>query len=381
MNNIDTIQSEQTRKRAENRYAILRTLQSVSPMKRTEVADYCGIRKSSVTSLVEELMEKRWIRLEDESRPRSPLMINEEYWRIISIQLEPDKIITALIDLSGKVQERKKLTDEKLKTKDGYLKALLKCVAEEVNANKNIFGVSVSIPGMVNPETGTCISSINLPEFTDVPILEILKNKFNLPIIVENDVRASLYTSLYLDKRNTAIESAIYIDITSGVGSTLMVDSKPFPGAHGTAGEIGHLVTGNSGRICRCGQKDCLETYASIPAICSDIKEKLGLELNNTSEIVEAAKSHPEIQNILNEVCKHLAVPLSTMISFTDPEVIILGNQPKQFYKLLIPALKKEITKRQNGPATSEPIIEVGTEDSSLRGAAALLMNSVFKQP
>ncbi|MCH2207496.1 MAG: ROK family transcriptional regulator [Lentisphaerales bacterium] len=381
MNTTDTIHSEQTRKRAENRYAILRTLQSVQPMKRTEVADYCGIRKSSVTSLVEELMEKRWIRLEDESRPRSPLVINENFWRIVSIQLDPGKITTSLINLQGKIQSTNILKDKSLSTKDGYLKAIIKCASKEIKNKKNIFGLALSIPGMIEPETGICINSINLPEFENIPLLELLQEKFNCPIVVENDVRASLYSSLFLEARNTAIESAIYIDVTSGVGSTLMVNGKPFSGAHGTAGEIGHLVAGNSGRICRCGQRDCLETYSSIPAICNDINEKLGLDLNSSLDIIDNIEKHPQIQEILDEACEHLAIPLSSMISFTDPEVIILGNQSRAFYKLLIPALKKAISKRQNGPSTRELSIEIGPEHSSIRGAAALLMDNVFKQP
>lgn len=381
MNTTDTIHSEQTRKRAENRYAILRTLQSVQSMKRTELADYCGIRKSSVTSLVEELMEKRWIRLEDDSRPRSPLVINENFWRIVSIQLDPGKITTSLIDLQGKIQSTNILKDDSLSTRDGYLKAVIKCASEETKNKKNIFGLALSIPGMIDPETGTCINSINLPGFKDIPLLEILKEKFDCPIVVENDVRASLYSNLFLETRHTAIDSAIYIDVTSGVGSTLMVNGKPFPGSNGTAGEIGHLVAGDSGRICRCGQKDCLETYSSIPAICRDIKDKLGLDLSCSQDIVENIEKNPQIQDILDEASEHLAIPLSTMISFTDPEVIILGNQSRAFYKLLIPSLKKAIAKRQNGPATGELNIEIGTEHSSIRGAAALLMDNVFRQP
>ena len=139
--------------------------------------------------------------------------------------------------------------------------------------------------------------------------------------------------------------------------------------------------------ICNCTwpnlplwlKKDRLETYASIPAICSDTK-KIRFRINNTSEIVEAAKSHPEIQNILNEVCKHLVVTLSTMISFTDPEIIILGNQPKQFYKLLIPALKKKLLKKVKWTCYKWPYNRSWNQ-RQFTESAALLMNSVFKQP
>jgi predicted NBD/HSP70 family sugar kinase len=381
MKNTDNTHSEQTRKRAENRYAILRTLQSVQAMKRTEVADYCNIRKSSVTSLVEELIEKRWIRLEDETRPRSPLVINEKFWRIISLQLEPKKITSAEIDLQGNLKTTNTFTEDKLSTRKGYIDAIIQSADQLIKNKKNILGLSVSIPGMVDPSTGTCINSLNLPDFKDVPILEILQKKFSCPIVIENDVRSSLYSSLFLENRTNALDSAIYIDITSGVGSTFMVNGAPYPGAHGTAGEIGHLVAGNDGRPCCCGQLDCLETYSSVPAICSDINKKLNLDLKTSSDIVTASKKHPIIKDVLNEACQHLAIPLSTMISFTDPDVIILGNQSRDFYELLVPGLKAAIEKRQNGPAVGELKIEIAKEHSSLRGVAALFMDQLFQRP
>ena len=326
-------------------------------------------------------MEKKWIRLEDEERPRSPLHMNEKYWQIVSLQLHPHKIIAAHIDLQGTSNNVQTITDLDLSTRESYIASILKVTKSFAKSAKNLFGIAVSTPGMVDPETGNCIAALNLPDFENTPIKEILSKEFSCPIVIENDVRASLYSNILLKSRISKIDSALFVEITSGVGSTLMVNGAPYPGAHGTAGEIGHLVVGDEGRLCRCGQKDCLETYVSIPAICREIKKQLDIEVNSGYEIAQEAKNNADVVKVLDEACSHLAAPLASMIFLTDPEVIILGNQSEDFYKLIAPGLLSSISKFQNGPAVRKLEVEISSEYSSLRGVAALLMDKTFKQP
>lgn len=370
--------SEQSRKRAENRYSILRTLQSVRSMKRTELADHCGIRKSSVTSLVDELLEKKWIRLENPDRPRSPLQMNENVWRIITAELDTGRIIIGEVDLEGDLKGLTEYKSTAMKTRDGMLNELIKYLKEKVKSSKNVLGISLSVPGVIDPDSEKCISAINLPDFNDVPLKKLLQDNFDLPVVIENDVRSSLYCSLYLDKRPEPLQTAIYLDITSGVGSAILVHGSPCPGSNGAAGEIGHLLAGEESRLCRCGQRDCLETYSSIPVICEKINEKTGLKLESSEDIINSIKDHPEIREIIDSSASHIARPLSAMMAALDPEVVILGNQPRTFYEIIIPGLKAELERRLNGPATRSLKIEIAKEHSSMRGAAALLMNQIF---
>ena len=370
--------TEQTRKRAENRYSILRTLQSVRSMKRTELADHCGIRKSSVTSLVDELLDKKWVRLENPDRPRSPLQMNENSSRIITAELDTARIMIGEVDLEGNLKEITEFKSVAMNTKKGMLDALIQHLKEKVAKTKHVLGIALSVPGVIDPNSEKCISAINLPDFNNVPLKKHLTDNFDCPVVIENDVRSSLYCSLYLDKRPQPLDTAIYMDITSGVGSAILVHGSPIPGSNGAAGEIGHLKAGEEGRLCRCGQKDCLETYSSIPIICEKINKKLKLKLESTEDIITAMKDNPEIVDILNEATSHIARPLSAMMAALDPEVVILGNQPRTFYEFIIPGLKSALESRLNGPATRSLKIEIAKEHSSMRGAAALMMDQIF---
>lgn len=378
MDTTNYTHTEQTRKRAENRYSILRTLQSVRSMKRTELADHCGIRKSSVTSLVDELLEKKWIRLENPDRPRSPLQMDEKHWSIVTAELDTGRIIIAEVDLEGNLKELEEFKSKSMFTKKGMLDALVKHLKDRIKKTKNVMGIALSVPGVIDPASEKCVTAINLPDFNNVPLKKLLMDNFNLPVVIENDVRSSLYGSLYLDKRPKPLDTAIYLDITSGVGSAILVHGSPLPGCNGAAGEIGHLRTGDEGRLCRCGQKDCLETYSSIPVICEKINSKFNLTLQTSEDIIEASEKNREIKDILDDSAGHIARPLSAMMAALDPEVVILGNQPRSFYELIIPALKSSLESRLNGPASRSLKIEIAKEHSSMRGAAALLMNQIF---
>ena len=94
---------------------------------------------------------------------------------------------------------------------------------------------------------------------------------------------------------------------------------------------------------------------------------KLGLFIINSGQLM-----------ILKEACEHIAIPLSAMMAAIDPEVVILGNQNRKFYELMTPSLEKALEARLNGPASRNLKLEITREHSSLRGAAAYLMDLQF---
>ena len=265
-------------------------------------------------------------------------------------------------------------------TREHLLEALVNHIRDEVTTQKNILGIAVSAPGLVDSEIGVCINAVNLNDFANVPLCDILTEHFDFPVIVENEVRSSLYCSVFLERRHKPLDNAIYLDITSGVGLAVLVHGSPVGGSNGASGEIGHVKAGDENRLCRCGQRDCLETYASVPAICNDINQAFGLELKTTDDIVAAQKQEPGISEILKNACEHIAIPLSVMMAALDPEVVILGNQPRSFYELLLPYLKDALARRLNGPATRNLDIEIAREHSSMRGSAMVLVDKLFQQ-
>lgn len=378
------MRSEQTKKRNQNRYDILRAIQSRGPLRRSDIARACGIRKSSITGLVDEMINQEVICNDKPERPRSPLVFTVGKWHTVAANVAEGEISFARVDLSGSVTDRftVSITDDSYETiqkilVDGIEKLL------KIMPDRNL-GIGVSLTGIVDPVDGVCLCSINVPQLNGGRIKEYLSNRFAADVVVENDVRASLWAGIWFERFLAQYSNLLYLDITSGVGSSLLMNGTPHVGATFAAGELGHMCAGDEGRSCRCGKRDCLEAYCSIDAIKRDIiavSPGLG-SIKNAVDIAKEASRNVVIANVLDRAMERLSRLLSVLVAYIDPEVILLGNQDPTFYEVVTPMLKKHLLLRLQGCNSSEVDIKIvpSATDSALRGVAGLIINRAFKE-
>ena len=376
--------SEQTKKRNRNRYAILRAIQTQGPLKRSEIARLCGIRKTSITGLVEELVQSGVVCSENPERKRSPLVFTQSEWFAVVAAVDNSEVHFARVDLSGKVTDEsaEKIADDQYETVEGLLVAGIRKLIG-VNPDR-VMGVGVSLPGITDSVEGTIKCSINVPQLSGRNIAASFKEKFGVDVIIENDVRASLWAGIWFEHFLASYRDVLYLDIAQGVSSALLMDGRPHAGATFAAGEMGHMQAGDENRACRCGKLDCLEAYCSIDAIKRDIKAvapQLG-ELETAVDIADAAADNLVVANILDRAMERLSSVLSVLAAYIDPEVILLGNQDPRFYEVIVPLLKKHLVLRQRGFSSTDVDIQIvpSAGNSALRGAAGLVMDRAFKE-
>ncbi|MFC1497084.1 ROK family protein [Verrucomicrobiota bacterium] len=375
--------SEQAKKRDRNRYTILSAIQSQGPLKRTELATKYSIRKSSVTSLVDELITREILCNKIAERPRSPMTFTSGKWFAVAVSVFVEEIHFGRIDLTGKIYD--KLT---LPLKGESQKELLEIISDgigrmlKINPSRSL-GIGIAVPGIVNSNDGICNYAINMPQLRDAKIGAYIKSKFNQSVMVENDVRASLWAGIWFERFLSNYRNVIYLDITSGISSALLVNGQRHVGATFSAGELGHMKAGDENRSCRCGKVDCLETYCSIEAICRDI-HAIAPELGNLKsavDIVDAAKDNVVVMNVLDRAMERLCRLLSVLVAYVDPDVILLGNQDPRFYELVLPMLKKHLLTQLQGCSSGEVDMHIvpSAMDSALRGVAGLVIDNAFK--
>ena len=127
-------------------------------MKRTELAGYCGIRKSSVTSLVDELLSQNWIRSEDKSKPRSPLKMDETYHYVLSVELDARCIRLANVNLDGVLDDLVTHHLQEDISKDHLIELLISYVKDYRASREDLglLGITVAVPGVVDSVNGIC---------------------------------------------------------------------------------------------------------------------------------------------------------------------------------------------------------------------------------
>lgn len=180
----------------------------------------------------------------------------------------------------------------------------------------------VGVPGRVDPETGSIRFAVNLGIDDDpYPLGQELSEAFGLPVVIENDVKvAALGLHDELRRSGQAPSSLILLNIGTGIAAGVVIDGNLLRGAHGMAGEIGHVVVDEKGFRCRCGQRGCLETVAAGPAVAR-------MWHGGAESVFDAASSGDvEAGSVAGEVSGYIARALTWLAATFDVEQVYLGG-------------------------------------------------------
>ncbi|RZT97551.1 glucokinase [Ancylomarina subtilis] len=128
-----------------------------------------------------------------------------------------------------------------------------------------MIGIGVGAPN-ANFKTGCIEHAVNLAWDKQLPLTQLLKDYFPLPVIITNDANAAALGEMYYGGANK-MQNFMVITLGTGLGCGLVMDGKVYNGHHGHAGEVGHVIIRDQGRSCSCGRKGCLETYVSASGI------------------------------------------------------------------------------------------------------------------
>lgn len=186
-------------------------------------------------------------------------------------------------------------------------------------------GVGAAVPGIVDERLGVVRRSANLT-LRDVPLREVLAERLRLPVALAQDARAAARGEALLGAGHDATDF-LYMVLGDGIGSAVVLDGHPRTGAHGVAGEVGHIrVRQDAGLPCGCGGHGCAETLASIPALVQRYTLATG-GLATPAQLLEsvAAGAQPA-SGIWREAMAGLASATAAAVAVLDCDVVVLGG-------------------------------------------------------
>lgn len=373
---------EQQRKRGENRHQILRTLHRNGPTQKSVLAASLGIRKSSITSIVRELVEGGIVKLEEPEQIRSPISINGSAKAVLVGQIAHESIRTARVMMSGEIRDQTQFEYTQDTTPDAIIKLLAASMGRTLADHRDsIVGLGVTVPGVLNTERGVVINASNLSGWRNIPVSEPLQKILGLPVLLGHDARCELLGNTWFGEGLRKLSSALYVSIHHGIGCSLMVNGKPLAGSSFAAGEIGCLKAGTEGRRCSCGKLDCLQTYCAIPAILSEIRRfKDDDSILSAADLLLAAQKDQSILNRLHHILIPLVEKVAALVALTDPEAVILGSDDPELTALLVPSFREHLRAELFGLHTHATPIHSGIECdlAALLGIAAKTIDRAF---
>ena len=219
-----------------------------------------------------------------------------------------------------------------------------------------LHAIGIGIPGIAENETGTVIFCTNLG-WHDEPLRRELSQYINKPIYIDNDATVAGFAESVAGVSRGA-KSSVFLTLGTGVGGGIVIDGKPWTGAHGVASELGHVTLVVDGIPCTCGKAGCLERYCSATALIrrgQEAAEKhpegaiaraaLGDPARITGKLVIdcAREGDPQALHIFHEYTRYLAIGINNVISFLDPEIVVLGGGISHAGDFLLDAVRSRI--------------------------------------
>jgi predicted NBD/HSP70 family sugar kinase len=369
-----------------NRQIVLNYVREKEPISRAEISHETALQRSTVSLIVEELKNEGLVyEIEGEStggRPPTLLKLRAAGCIAIGVDIGTAHTTVATGDLVGRALERETFpTHPDVEVTFRQIVASIQSFVASVPA---IEGIGISLPGLVDSDTGTALF---IPHFKwrDWPIAEELARVTGLPVRVDNDANAAALAELWLGRPEIRdVRDFIFVLVEEGLGTGIIFDGQVYHGMVGGAGEFGHMTIGKGAPVaCAAGSNECWEAFASERAALARYAQRKGSSPGDISfnDLVDIAFKGDEAAKLaLTETAYYLGLGISNLTKGLSPEAVILGGEIARAWPLIANDLHNAIAQNSicRGLPSSVAFASTLGSDTRLMGALSLVLAGKF---
>jgi predicted NBD/HSP70 family sugar kinase len=330
--------------RRSNRKTVIKKLYFDGPLSRLDLSEITGLSPATVTNVMTDLIEENIVQetgtvaASEGGRPRTFLAINPSYGYFAGVDLGETHIQIELFDLTlhnlGTLKQKFSQVDNRPEDYASWVITGINNLIHQAGIHpKNMIGVGIGVPGIVEQNGGVSIFSPNW-SWQNVHFKEMLSDQLPFSICLDNGAKAmALAESRFGAGRG--IKDVAVLLIGTGVGAGIITEGSLYRGVTNSAGEWGHTKIVLGGRSCRCGSRGCLEAYVGAPGIISTLNEIEphshllvdGDQMATIDNLLSAAKSGDSRSNqVLLNAVQYLGVGIANIVNLVNPEKILLGG-------------------------------------------------------
>ena len=368
--------------RSESRLDVLHALLSLGQSNRNELARTTGLSPATVATVVSELIaeglvEEAGLSLGGTGRPTTTLRIHRARGRIAGIDVAETYVSTHLFDASlAQVSSADVALDEHQTSPeyvaDGLVRSLTAATDEAGVELDSLLGVGVALPGLVQGRNGVTAVLAPHHSWSNLELLELLRERIAAPLVVENPLKAIATAELWLGRVRGAA-SMVTVNLGTGVGAGIVLEGRVLRGATNSAGEWGHSLLVYEGRRCRCGRQGCVEAYVGAPGIQETLREVDPSHPLVASErqrdfiaaLATAARQpvqDPAVRETIDRTARYLGSALADLVAIINPEVVMLtGWTAWALGDQLLPGTTAQLTSEAPKGAAADLTVGVST--------------------
>lgn len=366
-----------------NRAQILNTIRVNTPIARSHIAEKTGLDKKTMTNFVSEFIKEDLIEefgKQEQSVGRPFTMLKFKKKLVMGIDIAPDIISGVLMDLYGNVHASHEIEYPLYSDREKVMNAVTKIYNGLKKVGPIYHGVGICMPGIIDTEKGIVKGSANMPSLQGLEYNEIFSAFITEPFFVEETSKTKAIAEKIIGiARDT--NDFVVIEVGIGIGSGIIANRSVFKGAGKYAGEIGHIVIEPGGLPCRCGNRGCLEAYASEKMILERVNAILKTDYDAIESIKES--EYPAIEDVIKDVGRKIGAGIGAMINIVNPTVIILnGPAITKFEDIILPAIEETVKNSCPSECCKDLKLRVSEfGKSAAPGAAALVLCDIFEVP
>jgi predicted NBD/HSP70 family sugar kinase len=365
-----------------NRRVVLNLIRTRQPLSRADLARFSGLQRSTISLIVEELVDDLWVlegptgRLPRGRRP-TYLRLNDERV-IIGIDIRPIQTTIALADVNGRFASREVMpTPASPKAAVDELAARAQRLIRSCGGKK-VEGMGVSLPGRVERGLGRLVFAPNL-KWPEYDIRGPLEEATGLGVELENAANACVLAAVWFDHIES--RNMVVVTVSEGIGTGILVNGELVRGLSGLAGEFGHVPLDLNGPVCSCGSRGCWEVFGSNRAALRYYRESTaqpdGLTFGDLLDLAE--QDDARAVQALETMAHYLGRGMRMIVAGMDPEQILVIGDLTRSWHLVGPIIQAEV-QAQALPGGLCPRLVPVHEDgmARLRGAIALVLQKHF---
>ena len=303
----------------------------------------------------------------------------------IGVDLGGTNLRIAAVDEQGRLIEKVTLGTKVSLGRDHVINDMcdaIQRVADKYRNSATLLGICIGVPGIIDMQTDLVRESPNLPDWVDYPARAAIEQRLKTRVILENDANVAALGEEWLGAAKDFDDMAM-LTLGTGVGGGLVLGGKIWRGINGMAGEFGHTTVEPEGHPCGCGNRGCLEQYASATAVVRMAKE--AIEKNGASALARAANSDAEFsaksiynlaiqgdedaRRIFRRVGRCLGIVLSAMVNSLNLPTYVIGGGVSSAWEAFSPSIFEELRQRSMVYAATAPPDPLATN----QGASALV--------
>jgi predicted NBD/HSP70 family sugar kinase len=373
--------------RGRNVVRIVRALRDAGQASRADIARTTGISRTTVSGAIADLVRGGWVRevggagAPTSQGGRPPLLVALEPLAglAVGIDFDHDRLRVAVADLERRVRAGHEIELDVDGDGERALDVAAELARDAVRRTgvgpERVIGVGLSVPAPVAPASGIILEPEILPGWASLDPAAEMAARLSWPVQADNDANLGALAEATWGAARGARE-CLFVQLRAGIGAGLLLRGEIYRGATGAAGELGHVTVDDGGPLCGCGNRGCLQSVASEPAIL-DLLRRAGRAERTITEVVDAAQAGDRLcRRVLEDAGRHIGRALAMACNVLNPERVVIGSDMRLAGDLLLEPAREELRRRVLGATEAAVELVAGELGSAaaVQGALALVL-------